>query len=82
MSEFIEYKDLDGKKYEVDFLLRAENLENDFEQIFDYLNCKKPLPDTSIYQNHTQYRKHYTDKGAECVYKVYERDIIKYNYEF
>lgn len=82
MSEFVEYRDLDGKLYTVDFLLRAETLEQDFEQVRDYLNCYIPLPDTSMHQETTDYRQHYTDKGAECVYKVYARDIVKYNYSF
>lgn len=82
MSEFIEYKDLEGNKFSVDFLLRAENLEEDIQVITDYLNCKIPIPDISMHYENRDYRKHYTDKGAECVYKVYERDIIKYGYTF
>lgn len=82
MSEFIEYKDLDGNYYAVDFLLKTESLETDFIQIKDYLNCNLPLPDISMHKETKDYRKHYTDAGAECVYKVHERDIIKYGYEF
>ena len=82
MSEFVEYRDLDGNLYTVDFLLRAESLEKDFEQIQDYLKFYKPLPDISMHQETKDYRQHYTEKGAECVYKIYARDIIKYNYEF
>jgi hypothetical protein len=82
MSEFVEYRDLDGKSYTVDFLLRAETLEKDFKEVRDYLNCYVPLPDISMHQETIDYRQHYTDKGAECVYKVYGRDIVKYNYSF
>lgn len=82
MSEFVEYRDLNGKLYTVDFLLRAESLEKDFVQIMDYMKCFKPLPDLSMHKETDEYRKYYTDKGAECVYKVYARDIIKYNYSF
>lgn len=82
MSEFIEYKDLDGNYFTVDFLLRSETFEKDFEQIRDYLNCNIPLPDLSMHKETDDYRNHYTDKGAECVYKVYARDIIKYGYKF
>lgn len=82
MSEFVEYKDLNGKLYTVDFLLRAETLEQDFEQVRDYLKFTGPLPDISMHNETTEYRQHYTDKGAECVYKVHFRDIVKYNYSF
>lgn len=82
MSEFVEYRDLNGKLHTVDFLLRAETLEEDFEQIRDYLNCYIPLPDISMHQETTDYRQYYTDKGAECVYKIYGRDIEKYKYSF
>jgi hypothetical protein len=82
MSEFIEYKDLDGNYFTVDFLLRSETLEKDFEQVRDYLNCNILLPDLSMHEETDDYRKHYTDKGAEYVYKVYARDIIKYGYKF
>ena len=82
MSEFVEYKDLDGNVYTVDFLLRAETLEADFEQVKEYLGYTAPLPDLSMHQETKDYRWHYTDNGAECVYKVHARDIIKYGYEF
>lgn len=82
MSEFVEYRDLDGNLYTVDYLLRAETLEKDFDQIRDYLKCDIPLPDLSMHQETTDYRQFYTDKGAECVYKIYGRDIVKYNYSF
>lgn len=82
MSEFVEYRDLDGQLYTVDYLLRAETLEKDFEQIRDYLKCNILLPDLSMHEENKDYRQFYTDKGAECVYKVYGRDIVKYNYTF
>jgi hypothetical protein len=75
MIDFIEYKD-----QTVDYILRAENLVEDFQVIQDLLQCKEPLPDVSMYTD--EYREHYTDKGAECVYKVYERDIKRFAYEF
>lgn len=82
MSEFVEYRDLNGKLYTVDFLLRAEKLEEDFEQIRDYLNCYIPLPDISMHTETSDYRQHYTDRGAECVLEIYARDIVKYGYSF
>jgi hypothetical protein len=82
MYEFIEYRDLNGKFYTVDFLLRAESLEQDFVEIQDYLGCHVPLPDLSMHIENTDYRQYYNDKGIEAVYKVHERDIIKYNYTF
>lgn len=82
MSEFVEYKDLNGKLYTVDFLLKSESLEQDFEQVRDYLQLTTPLPDISMHKETKEYRQYYTDKGAECVYKIYARDIIKYGYEF
>lgn len=82
MQDFVEYKDLNGNLYTIDFLLRAESLEIDIEHIKDYLKIPGKLPDISKYKENKNYRYHFTEVGAECVYKVHERDIIKYGYEF
>ena len=82
MSEFVEYKDLNGKLYTVDFLLKAETLEKDFEPLREYLNFKGPLPDISMHKETTEYRKEYTDRGAELIAKLHARDIAKYKYDF
>lgn len=82
MIDFVEYKDLNGKKYSVNFILRAEQLFSDFEPICNYLNIPFDIPDISKYAETKEYRQHYSDKGAECVYEIYKRDILRYEYSF
>ena len=82
MSEFIEYTDANGQHHTVDYLLRTETLEEDFKLIQDYLESTIPIPDLSMHKETLDYRNFYTDKDAECVFKVYEKDIIQYGYKF
>jgi hypothetical protein len=81
MIDFLNYSDNHGDVQWVDFILKAENLETDFKQVQDYLECKNPLPDISHFDN-SAYKKHYSSKGIEYVYKVYKRDIDFFNYQF
>lgn len=58
----------------VDFILRAETLEQDFVQVKDYLNCNEPLPTLSGY-DHYEYRKYFNKKSRTTVEKLFERDL-------
>jgi len=65
----------------VDQILYYENLDKDFQMIKDFFNIQKDLP----YKNkseHKIYRSYYNDKTKDIIYKVFYRDIKKYNYEF
>lgn len=67
----------------VDYVMKLENLNKDFEEVQQRLNCFKPLP----YQNKTvdrpkNYRDAYNSELIDIVYKKYEIDIKTFRYEF
>lgn len=74
MVDFINY---DGNW--VDFVCKAENLENDFKVIKEYLNNDTPLPDLSGY-DHYEYKKYLNDQSIKSIARVYERDIDLFKY--
>lgn len=66
----------------VDFILKSEQLEQDFVIVQNYLECYAPLPDISSTFNHYEYRDYYSSRGAEIVRKVHERDCDIFKYIF
>ena len=63
----------------VDFVCKAETLEEDFKKIKEYLNCDIPLPDISGY-DHYEFKKYFSDQSIKLIAKVHERDIDCFNY--
>ena len=63
----------------VDFILKAENLENEFIQVKEYLNCDIPLPNLSGY-DHWEFKEHFNTKSIKLISKLHERDIDFFNY--
>jgi hypothetical protein len=63
----------------VDFVCKAENLEQDFEKIKEYLNCDIPLPDISGY-DHWEFKNYFNDASIKAIAKIYERDISCFDY--
>lgn len=63
----------------VDFICKAENLEQDFKQIKDYLNCDIPLPDISGY-DHNEYKLYFNDDSIKSIAKLHVRDIDYFDY--
>lgn len=66
---------------DTNYVLRFENLAEDFEQIKNILHCTQDL---CIINANTayDYRSLYNDDLAELVRDIYIKDVIKYNYEF
>ena len=64
---------------QVDYICRAEHLENDFKNIKDYLNCNIPLPDLSGY-DHWEFKKYLNSHSIKLIAKVHERDIDYFKY--
>ena len=65
----------------VDFILRVENLEEDFKLIQNLVSCYKPL----LYINtskHEDYKTYYTSDQMNYVAKVFEKDIDTFKYTF
>jgi hypothetical protein len=63
----------------VDYVCRAESLENDFKKIKDYLNCDIPLPELLGY-DHYEYKKYFNDRSINLISKIHARDIDYFNY--
>jgi hypothetical protein len=63
----------------VDYICRAEQLETDFKQIKEYLNCNIPLPDLSGY-DHWEFKQYFNDTSIQSIAKVHERDIDFFKY--
>jgi hypothetical protein len=66
----------------VDFIGRFENLNEDYDKIIEKIGVKNlPLPHLNKFE-YKDYRTYYTDKDIEKVYKMYEKDIKYFGYEF
>ena len=63
----------------VDFVCKAESLENDFEKVKEYLNCDIPLPCISGY-DHWEFKKYFNDQSIQLIKKVHERDVDFFKY--
>mgnify|MGYP003661440591 CR=1 FL=1 len=75
-----------SNKIGVDFILRYENLGEDWVNMFNTLNIEVPkLPLLNI-SSHTNYRDYYKcesgDKMIETIYKLYEDDCNFFKYKF
>ena len=67
----------------VDFIGRYENLNKDFQKICSELSIK---PDLKYYNKSDKiklnYKDYYNQKSIDIVYKVYQEDIKRFNYDF
>ena len=63
----------------VDYILRAENLAEDFVQVQDYLKCSAVLPDITEY-DHYEFRKYFNNKSIQLIADIYARDVEYFNY--
>lgn len=77
MVEFVN----DGENV-VDFILKSENIENDFKIVQEYLGISEPLPDISYTFNHHEYRKYFNNHSCELIRKLHERDCDAFHYTY
>lgn len=63
----------------VDFVCLAENLEQDFKIIKEYLNCDIPLPDIRGY-DHWEFKNYLNDRSIKLISKIHEKDIDYFGY--
>jgi hypothetical protein len=80
MVDFLHCPDGDDTRW-VDFILRSEHLESDFNRVSDYLECEAPLPDLSGYDNF-EYRKYFNTRCKQLVEQIYAKDIEFFGYIF
>jgi hypothetical protein len=65
-----------------DYVLRFENLNEDFKVIQDFYHCHAPLPHKNA-SSHGDYRGYYTSQEMiDLVAYKHEIDIKKFGYEF
>lgn len=62
-------------------ILRFENLQEDFTQIQDKLDCHIPLPTTNKNVEYN-YKDLYTQELIDFVRDIYFRDILEYGYKY
>lgn len=63
----------------VDYVCKAEILEQDFKKIKEYLNCDIPLPNIDGY-DHWEFKKYFNDTSIKSIAKLHERDIDYFEY--
>ena len=66
----------------VDFILKAENLENDFIAVQKYLGSSCQLPDISFTFNHYEYKSYYNSHTSELIKRLHGRDCDVFKYTF
>jgi len=74
--DFIHYNDV-----WVDFILKAENLKEDFKQVQEYLECDNSLPNLEGY-DHYEYRNYFNQRSRKLIEKTFKKDIEFFNFEF
>jgi hypothetical protein len=75
----VDFLNYDGQW--VDFILKAENLSNDFKVIQDYLHCNISIPDLSEY-DHNEHWEYFTSKSKKIIAKMFERDLDFFKYTY
>jgi hypothetical protein len=70
---------LENGNKQVDYLLRSENINEDFKAIQNYFCTDRPL---NIENFKFDYRSYYSDKSKAVVDTIFADDIAKFCYEF
>jgi hypothetical protein len=66
----------------VDYIMKYENLLDDFKVVQEKTNCTQPLGHTNK-SNRTKYQDYYTkDKYINWVGEYYFQEILKFNYSY
>lgn len=66
-----------------DYILRFENLDDDFKTIQEHFNCDKPLSVINdIEYDKYNWKQYYTQQTKLKVEKLYKEDIDLFGYEF
>lgn len=66
-----------------DYIIKLENLTEEFKVVQEKLNCFKDLPHLNKTSNRKNYKDYYTSqKLIDIVYKKFSDDIANFNYDF
>ena len=65
-----------------DYVMKLENINNDFLTVQKKLNCFEPLPHKNKTTGRTNYKDYYTSELIDIVAEKYKVDIDKFNYTF
>lgn len=73
--------DDEAERLQIDYLLRFENLSQDFEYVSRKLNLRQNLPHINA-SKRTRYQDYYTEETKNIVSRVYAKDIELFGYSF
>ncbi len=71
----------ENKQIQVDYLLRFENLAEDFDYVSKRLNLERSLPHVNA-SSRSKYQDYYTNKTRDIVADIYAEDIDLFGYSF
>jgi len=78
--DWLEYIDENGTLKTIDYLFKAETLEDDFNQIKEYFGKENSvLPSVEQYPD---YKDHYSVQMKQHIATVFAKDIAKFGYKF
>lgn len=63
----------------VDYICKAENLEQDLKPVQEYLGCNIPFPDITGY-DHWEFKDYFNSASIKAIKKVHERDVDFFKY--
>ena len=81
---WVQYTDTDGTLKKVDYLIKQENLKEDFEPFQKYFfnNHEYKIKHIDIYNKMYDYRLDYTDQMKTHIGKMFEEDVDTFKYSF
>ena len=65
---------------ELDFLIKYENLDEDWERFSKWLGVELPPLFYKNKSKHGPWQEYFSDDQLDTVYQIYEQDFIKYGY--
>lgn len=78
ISKWLEYE-ADGNLRKVDYILKAETLDDDFKPIKDFFCSERPL---ELRRAIPDYREYYTEEMRQVVAELFKEDIERFDYKF
>jgi hypothetical protein len=85
MAEYLNQIDLitglSGELF-VDYIIKFENLNNEFNSMFEHLGLEAPKLPVINSSSHKTYNEYYDSETKDFVYNLFKKDINYFNYEF
>lgn len=78
-TEWIEYIDEKGTKQTVDYVLKAEDIVEQFVPIQNFF--ESDIKYTAVYES-IDYREFYSPTGRNMIYQTFKDDIERFGYQF